>query len=34
MLNKLAYAAATYTGLGLLGGLAYRELTRWLAAGT
>ena len=28
MLNKLAYAAATYTGLGLLGGLAYRELTR------
>lgn len=28
MLTKLAYAAATYTGLGLLGGLAYRELTR------
>lgn len=28
MQKKLAYAAATYTGLGLIGGLAYRELTR------
>ena len=25
---KLAYAAATYTGLGLAGGLLYREMTR------
>ncbi|WP_153504540.1 DUF2871 domain-containing protein [Cumulibacter manganitolerans] len=28
MLTRLAYAAATYTGLGLIGGLLYRELTR------